>query len=190
MKKLYIFILAILFISNGQKAFSQEKFLGELRLFPYGSAPTGWMACEGQILNVNAYSALYSLLGIKYGGVNGQTFALPDLRGLAVIGGVNLGEISGTKSNTLTLNNLPTHSHTVPTFFFPCLSANGTINYPGKYAVNTARGNEFNTTSNANSSAINLNVSIVGGTQPVNNMQPYLVLRWCICVEGTYPSRP
>lgn len=190
MKKLLFILLGILVLTTS-KVTAQDAFLGELRLFPYGFTPKYWASCEGQLLPISQNTALFSLLGTNYGGNGTTNFQLPDLRGKAIMGaGYSYpGDQSGTTSNTLIPNQLPSHTHTMPATTVPCNNADGTTNTPGVYAVNTARGNEFNFTTNATATN-NLAVSAAGNSQAVNNMQPYLVMHWCICIAGIYPPRP
>ncbi len=96
-----------------------EPFLGEVRLFANNYAPRGWMFCEGQILNINQNQALYSLLGAVYGGDGVTTFALPDYRGrtpIHVSSTIPLGTAQGEANHTLTINEMPQHTHQVARF--------------------------------------------------------------------------
>lgn len=190
MKKLLFVLFSILALTMS-KVTAQDAFVGELRLFPYGFTPRNWMSCEGQLLSIGQNTALFILLGTNYGGNGSSTFGLPDLRGYAVMGGgaTSPGAKSGTAGNTLNSSQLPSHTHSLTATTVSCNNADGTTNTPGVYAVNTARGNEFNSVTNSTTTN-NLTVSTAGNSQPVNNMQPYLVMRWCICVSGIYPPRP
>lgn len=162
-----------------------EPFLSEIRLFSFDFPPKGWAFCNGQLLPINQNQALFSLLGTTYGG-NGQTnFALPNLQGQVPIhvgNGHTLGERAGTGSVTLTIQQLPQHIH-----FAQAAAADGD-------AV-AANGNYLGQFSNGYRDATNLvamspeAVSNVGGSQAHNNMQPYLVLNFCIALQGIFPSR-
>lgn len=172
-----------------------DAFIATILLFSGNFAPLGWAFCNGQLLQINQYSALFSLLGTTYGGDGKTTFGLPDLRGRIPVGfgqgpglqNINLGQQIGTNTNTLTISQMPTHSHT--------LSANATAtgrnllpvptnNYPAQNQDTT--GNYAATTDVAmNQQAI----SSVGGNQSVNNMQPTLGLNYIICLQGIYPTR-
>src|SRR5439155_16461480 len=104
---------------TGRGATMSEPFLGEIRIFPYNFAPRGWALCSGQILPIAQNTALFSLLGTTYGGNGQTTFGLPDLRGRTPVGvgqgpglsSIDLGEVSGTESVTLTQQNLAAHAH-------------------------------------------------------------------------------
>jgi microcystin-dependent protein len=190
MKKLIFFIF--LGVITHSTVIAQSPFIGELRLFPYNFTPSGWLACEGQLLPIAQNNALYSILGANYGGNGVYTFALPDLRGNAVVGTIDrfsMGTQDGSDFYTLTLNQLPAHTHNLNVTAIPCNNTSGTVTTPGYFGVNMARGNEFNSKTNVNTALTNLVVSSAGSSVPVSNMQPFLVLRWCICIEGSYPAR-
>jgi microcystin-dependent protein len=148
--------------------------------------PKGWAFCNGQLLPINQNQALFSLLGTTYGG-NGQTnFSLPDLRGRAPIhegSGHTLGERAGSSAVTVTIQQLPQHIHTVQV-----------TNVDQNRAAQPA-GNYLGPANNLYSSAANLttmsptSMSSVGGSQPHNNMMPYLVLNFCIALQGIFPSQ-
>jgi microcystin-dependent protein len=160
-----------------------EPFLGELRLMSWNFAPQGWAQANGQLLPINQNQALFSLLGTTYGG-NGQTnFALPNLQGRSPIhmgGNFTLGTVFGTESHTLTLNEMPAHTHAVgastkdgdqPQLGLPA-SANNLYGNPADL-VPLHPGTIPN----------------VGGSQPHQNASPSLVLLWCIALVGVFPSR-
>lgn len=199
MKKIRILFLLLfaLVLATGE-AKAQDACIGELRLFPYNFAPTGWLECAGQTLSISQYTALFSLLGTYYGGNGTSNFMLPNLQGRTPIMpgsvsglAISLGSTGGTETETMTAAQLPAHTHTTTNAtMVSCSNSSGTTNTPGVYAVNTARGNEFNTTSNASSGIMSVTVGSAGTSQPRNNMQPYTTLVWCICVNGTYPVRP
>lgn len=162
-----------------------EPFLGELKLFSYGQAPVGWALCNGQQLPINQNQALFALLGTTYGGNGQTTFALPDLRGrcaMHVGGGHIQGEAAGQQAVTLTISQLPQHLHV--------------LNAANADADNVAAaGNMFGAFNNGYGNAASLTsllpatVSNVGGSQPHENMSPYLTLSWCIALQGIFPSR-
>jgi microcystin-dependent protein len=162
-----------------------EPFLSEIRIFSFNFPPKGWAMCNGQLLPINQNQALFSLLGTTYGG-NGQTnFALPDLRGNASIhfgNGHTLGEKGGSSAVTVNIQQLPTHLHTLNATNTNGAIANPTNAYLG--AVNNMYGPPNNLTTMNPAS-----VSNVGGSQPHNNMMPYLVLNFCIALQGIFPSR-
>ncbi|MEX0739346.1 MAG: tail fiber protein [Pseudohongiella sp.] len=163
-----------------------EPYLGEIRVFSFNTIPKGWMRCEGQLLQTNQNQALFSLLGDVYGGNGSTTFALPDLRGrvpMHVSPAHKQGEAGGEATHTLTINELPPHSHAVA-----ASSAVGTVTTPeGNVWANSGDNPMYaerpDTKMQADALAHN------GGGQPHENMQPWQVLSLCISVEGIYPSR-
>jgi microcystin-dependent protein len=169
-----------------------EPFLSEIKIFSFNFAPKGWALCNGQLLPINQNQALFSLLGTTYGG-NGQTnFALPNLRGRAPLhegSGHTLGEAAGSSSVTLNIQQLPTHPHTLTSNL--CIGGNATnaaLGDPtGNYWANN--GKAIYSTSNPDSVHHPSAVTNVGGNQPHNNMQPYLVLNFCIALQGIFPSQ-
>jgi microcystin-dependent protein len=165
-----------------------EPFLGQLLLLPYNFAPVGWLLCQGQLLPIAQYDALFSLLGTTYGGDGQNTFALPDLRGRTPIGmGTGAsgtpyiqGETGGSEQVTITANSTPLHTH-VP-------GAAG-VTGDGQHANGTLMGDGqtiYRTANPAAAMAANT-LNIQGGSQPHNNLQPYLTLNWCIATEGIFP---
>ncbi len=169
-----------------------EPFLSEIRIFSFNFPPKGWAFCNGQLLPINQNQALFSLLGTTYGG-NGQTnFALPNLRGRAPISfgsGFTLGEAAGSSAVTLNIQQLPTHPHTLNSNM--CIGGNvinaalgdPTNNYWANNGKNQYATNTFDSVMHPTA------VTNVGGSQPHNNMQPYLVLNFCIALEGIFPSQ-
>ena len=197
MKKLYILVLLL---SIGlAKVYSQECYLGEIKIFAGNFAPKGWALCNGQIMSIQQNQALFSLLGTNYGGNGQTTFALPDLQGRTAIG-VNTshpdGQKDGEANHILTLAELPAHTHTLTNV---TITGNGSSTVGDKntpennyYARNPARGNEFNTQSNAQGANIALlptTINNAGGWQPHSNMAPYTTLNFIIAIQGIYPAR-
>ncbi|QIG39692.1 phage tail protein [Microbacterium sp. 4R-513] len=168
-----------------------DPFIGEIRCFGFNFAPRGWALCNGQLLSISQNTALFSLLGTMYGGNGQTTFGLPDLRGRTSLGfgqGPGLtnrtqGELAGSEAVTLTAGALPPHGHTV------AASATATTKNPsGSLPAVTGAGSSYGTTTD-----LTMSPSMIGGggsAQPHDNMQPYLVLNWCIALEGVFPSRP
>lgn len=164
-----------------------EPFLSEIRIMSFGFAPKGWATCDGQLLPINQNQALFALLGTTFGG-NGQTnFALPDLRTRTPIhvgSGHTLGERGGEPAHTLSIAELPTHTHTAQ-----ATSANGTALIPSNtLLLATSDGYEAY---RAPTSLVSLNpatVPNVGGSQAHLNMQPFLTLNFCIALQGIFPS--
>jgi microcystin-dependent protein len=164
-----------------------EPFIGQILLISWNWAPRGWALCNGQLLSIAQYNALFSLLGITYGGNGTTTFALPDLRGRVPLNqgdGLGLtprmlGESSGSESVTLLTPNLPAHNH------LAMVSSQG-----------SGRGGNFLAAGGITNSGPNDlvlspdTVSVAGNNVPHDNMQPYLVMNYIIALEGIYPSRP
>jgi microcystin-dependent protein len=162
-----------------------EPFLSEIKVMSFGFAPKGWAFCNGQLLPINQNQALFSLLGTTYGGDGRVTFGLPDLQVRAPMhtgNGHVLGERGGEQAHTLSITELPTHTHTWGATNTAANAPNPTSNLLGAAA-------EYN------ASATNLvamypgTLSTVGGSQPHANMQPYLTLNFCIALQGIFPSQ-
>jgi microcystin-dependent protein len=160
-------------------------YLSELRLFSFSFAPQGWAFCNGQLLPINQNQALFSLLGTTYGG-NGQTnFALPNMRGRVAIhegSGHTLGEAAGASAVTITQQTMPQHLH-----FEQGTSANGSSPLPNGNVL--AAANNLYTGAAALTNLLPASLTNVGGSQAHNNMMPYLVLNWCIALQGIFPSQ-
>lgn len=171
-----------------------DQFLGQLLTFGFNFAPQGWATCSGQILSIQQNTALFSLLGTTFGGNGQTTFALPDLRGRTVrhagssagpgLQQVLLGEVGGTETVTLTVNNLPSHNHTMAV----AVNTNaGNSNVP---TLNLAASTDaYSEDVTPNQFLKGVNSSIAGGGQPVQINNPYLVMNTCIALVGIYPSR-
>ena len=162
-----------------------EPFLGEIRLVSFNFPPKGWAQCNGQLLPINQNQALFALLGTTYGG-NGQTnFALPDLRGRTPVHfgpGVTLGQKAGAEAHTLTLGELPQHTH----------AANASAADGDTPVASDTVFASFNNGYRADGGLRAVQpatVSSVGGGQPHTNMQPYLVLDYIIALQGIFPSQ-
>ncbi|HEV8370196.1 MAG TPA: tail fiber protein [Pyrinomonadaceae bacterium] len=161
-----------------------EPFLAEIRIFSFNFAPKGWAMCNGQLLPINQNQALFSLLGTTFGGDGRVNFALPDQRGSTPIHvgkGHTLGEKGGEQAHTLSIAELPTHTHV--------LQGSNT-----NAATNSPTGNVLaNATAayHAPTSLVALNpgsVTNTGGSQAHLNMQPFLALTFCIALQGIFPS--
>ena len=174
-----------------------DPFVAEIRIFPFNFAPKGWAKCNGQLLPISQNTALFSLLGTIYGGDGKSTFALPDLQGRAAMmydqgPGLSLhyiGETGGQDAVTLLTSEMPNHNHT------PLLArAAGGQADPVGHMHGTA-GTQLpppNFYADALGSAQTMNpvaLSVAGGDLPHNNLMPYLVVTFCIALQGVYPPR-
>ncbi|MCL2396377.1 MAG: tail fiber protein [Acidimicrobiaceae bacterium] len=168
-----------------------DQFIGEIRIFPFNFAPSGWAFAAGQLLPINQNTALFALLGTTYGGNGTTNFALPDLRGRVPINmgsgsGLSpytLGQLGGTESTTLTVTQLPSHGHPVQS------SDGGATTGRSVGAVLARTGTN---TYAASPDGSTMNASMIGNTgsnQPVNKVQPFLALNFCIALTGIFPSR-
>jgi microcystin-dependent protein len=165
-----------------------EPFLSEIKIVSFNFPPKGWALCNGQFLPINQNQALFALLGTTYGGNGQTTFALPNLRGRLPIhmgNGHTLGEAAGSTSVTVNIQQLPTHMHGLQ-----AVNANATTNSPNNTTMfaNSTASQAYQPPANLVAMAANA-VSSVGGSQPHNNMMPYLVLNFIIALQGIFPSR-
>lgn len=194
------------------QACGSEPFIGEICLFPYNFCPRGYAETAGQIMSIAQNTALFSLLGTTFGGNGQTTFALPDLRGrTAVHNGqgpglspISLGEMLGSETQTLTINQMPAHSHTATTTVSASSQlmaniSNGSTDTPaGAVLARQARTNIYGAGPAAtamDASAITTTatatttVAPAGANQPFSTRDPSLGLTYCIALEGIYPSR-
>ena len=192
-RKLITYFIAFFIIVNIQ---AQNQYLGEIKICSFNFAPKGWAFCEGQLLAISQNPALYSLLGTTYGG-NGQTnFALPDLRGRMVIGtgdGYVLGQIGGEVSHTLTNAEMPLHNH-----ILTATNSAATTNKPSSQTMLASPADIIfpQVTKKVNTYAApgsvvqlsHLTSGSVGGSQPHNNMMPFITVRYIIALQGIFPS--
>ena len=162
-----------------------EPFLSEIRLMSFTFAPKGWALCNGQLLPINQNQGLFSLLGTTFGGDGRVNFALPDLRGrvpLHVGSGHTLGERAGEQAHTLSIGELPTHTHALRA---STVASGGTDNPAGNFLGSAS--NLYHTPA----SLTPMNAGTIGpqgGSQPHLNMQPFLTLSFCIALQGIFPS--
>ena len=180
-----------------------DQFLAEIRIFPFDFAPIQWAFCNGQLLPVSQFTALFSLIGTFYGGDGRSTFQLPNLQGCCAIDAgqgpglseYSIGESGGSTNVTLTGQELPIHSHD----FMVKAAADATTASAGGNVYERANFNA------QGSSAIDLHlhsdgagqyqaqaanaIGVSGGSQPHNNMMPYLTLNFCIAMQGIFPPR-
>ena len=164
-----------------------EPFLSEIRLFSFGFPPKGWATCDGQLLPINQNQALFSLLGTTYGGDGRTNFALPDLRSKTPIhvgNGHTLGERGGEQAHTLSISEIPTHTHSLIG-----TSNTGTLVIAAGNLLGTSPSQMYQAPDN-NLTAMNAaSIASIGGSQAHLNMQPFLVLNFCIALQGIFPSQ-
>lgn len=195
MKKITILLVVFMSLFSVNKTVAQsEPFIGQIAVVAFNYAPQGWAKCEGQLLPIAQNQALFALLGTTYGGDGMTTFALPDLRGRVPMGDGNgpgltprvLGEKSGSETNTLTIAQMPMHNHTVN-----ASTVDGDQNLPtGSIPANTKALDKEYTSSGANTTMSPSMIGVSGGSQPVNNIQPYTTLTYIIALQGIWPTRP
>jgi microcystin-dependent protein len=168
-------------------------FLGEIRMFGFTFAPQGWALCNGQTLAISQNTALFSLLGTTYGGNGQTTFQLPNLQSRVAVHfgqGPGLsqyvqGQTGGLENVTLTVNQMPAHNHLVN-----ATSSAATVNGPGtRFLGHVQAGAPPIYAATTNDTMAPTMISVAGSSQPHTNIQPYLVLNFCIALAGLFPSR-
>ncbi len=165
-----------------------QPYVGEIRMFAGNFAPAGWMFCEGQLLPISEYETLFNLIGTTYGGDGQSTFALPDLRGRIPLhfgNGFTLAETGGVETVTLTVSQIPQHSHAF-------LGTSGTANQTnpsGNVVAQSLGGATLFNSANPTAAMAANSTSQVGGSQPHNNFQPYLCVDFIISLFGIFPSQ-
>jgi microcystin-dependent protein len=180
-------------------------FLGEIKMISWNFAPKGWAFCNGQQLPINQNQALFSILGTTYGGNGQTTFALPDLRGrrpLHVGNGITLGQTGGTPAVTITIATMAAHIHppsansgagntntpdptVAPTGNRVLSQSDGSTGSPAQpFGVNI-----YSSASQPNTILAPASVTNIGGSQPHENMSPYLTLNFVIALQGVFPSQ-
>ncbi len=172
-----------------------DPFVAEIRIFAGNFAPKGWALCNGQLMSISQNTALFSLLGTYYGGDGKSTFALPNLQASAPLNwgqgpGLSyrdLGETGGETAVTLFQTEMPVHTHTAQGF----ANAGGQGPANNVWAEANTRGISVYTASNLSQNVEMSPQALVmaGGNQPHNNLMPYLVLNFCIAMQGIYPPR-
>jgi microcystin-dependent protein len=159
--------------------------MSEIKLISWNFAPKGWAFCSGQLLPINQNQALFSLLGTTYGGDGRVTFGLPDLRGRTPIhqgAGFTLGQKGGEEFHTITMNEMPTHEH-----FPQALNEAGNTIIPGGNYLAKSDTQVYAGPNNL-TAMVDSSITYVGGGQPHENRQPYLVLNMVIALQGVLPS--
>lgn len=178
-----------------------EPYLGQIMMFAGNFAPTGWMLCQGQLLPIAQYSALFAILGTSFGGDGVRTFGLPDLRSRVPVGtgqgpGLTnyvIGEQAGSESVALTVNQMPSHNHMVGVSNAAGTSTDPTNQLVGQ--INTGTSRQPTTTAMGYAPVPQTGtmapgaVSMNGNNQPHANIQPVLGITYCIAYQGVFPSR-
>ncbi len=170
-------------------------FVAEIRIFGFNFAPRGWAFCDGQILPISQNTALFSLLGTTYGGNGQSTFALPNFQGSGAIQAgqgpglslYDLGQTGGEPFVTLLDSEMPIHAHQAFATSGGADQAGPGGNIWAQAVSDQGAFNYYNTTDGATMSPLAL--QIAGGSQPHNNMMPYLTLNFCIALQGVFPPR-
>ncbi len=172
-----------------------DPFVAEIRIFGFNFAPTGWAQCNGQILPISQNTALFSLLGTTYGGNGQSTFALPNLEGSVPMfwgqgAGLSLydeGQQGGSEFVTLLTSEIPLHNHNLMSL----QSFAGSANIPTNnvFAKTVDPFKPYTPTVNPLGQMADVDLAPVGGSLPHNNLQPYLVLNFCIALQGVFPPR-
>jgi len=179
-------------LSPKPAAAQADPFIGQIMMVGYTFCPRGWANADGQLLPISQNSALFSLYGTTFGGDGRTTFALPDLRGrvpMHVGTGQGLspnrmGDKAGTENNSLSVNQLPNHSHALNV----ARSSGNTTTPQDTFLAGTGRDRDY--TSTGTDTTMNANaIGSTGGGQPIDNMQPFLVIRYCVALQGIFPSR-
>lgn len=168
-----------------------DGFIGEIRLVAFDRAPAGWLFCQGQALPISQYQALFVILGTQYGGNGTTNFALPDLRGSVPLAWDTdhfpVGDRGGAAQVTLTQSNLPAHSHGLT-----AASATGSTPSPQNALFAAPRTGRVPQPAYSTSPALTMAgdaLGAAGGSQPHNNLQPYLALNFIIAYDGVSPPR-
>ena len=166
-------------------------YLGEIRLFSFNFPPRNWAQCNGQILPVNQYQALFALLGTFYGGNGVSTFALPNLQGSAPIhmgkylgNNFSLGQSGGEATHALKINEIPSHTHSLT-----ASSSTASAPSPSGNLWAVLSSDAYAPQASANTNLSPLSLASTGNSQGHDNMAPYLTLNFCIAMAGIFPSR-
>jgi microcystin-dependent protein len=163
-----------------------QPFIGEIRLFAGNFAPSGWSFCDGSLLAITEYEALFTLIGTTYGGDGRATFALPDMRSRVPLhqgSGFILGQNGGTETVVLSINQIPSHTHPPQVS-----SGGGASNNPARNVWANWTGNQFS--DQGAGSLMNAGVNgFTGNNQPHDNMLPYLSVNFIISLFGVFPSQ-
>ena len=177
---------------------SVTPYVGEIMLFAGQNAPSGWMFCEGQLLSTTDSDnlPLFSLIGNRYGGdIRSRTFKLPDLRGRAIINqGLSdrqIGDIGGTATQTVPLSAMPKHTHNIQTILGQLGDSASPVGRKlGAYKkVEQEQGSPYSIKEITSQPMSPSAIGVAGGGQPLNNLPPFLTMRYAIAVKGEFPSK-
>jgi microcystin-dependent protein len=174
-----------------------EPFIGQVMMFAGNFAPRGWAFCQGQLLSIAQNTALFSILGTTYGGNGQTTFALPDLRGRYPmqpgqgpgLSPRTLGEQGGSETVTLISTQMPAHTHSHTAFAEAGDSISPQGNFNAGLTLSGSGTQESLYASSANTTMNPASIGVAGGSQPHNNMPPFLCINFIIALEGIFPSR-
>jgi microcystin-dependent protein len=165
-------------------------YLGEVRMMGFGFPPKGWALCNGQTVAINQNQALFALLGTMYGGNGVSTFQLPNLQSRVPVhrstdGTYVQGATAGVEAVTVLITQMPAHAHA-----FVGTTATANTRVPTGLLATSAVATDYYYSPPTNQTALNpASISPAGGNQPHSNIQPYLVLNYCIALQGVFPSR-
>ncbi|MCA8832986.1 tail fiber protein [Hymenobacter sp. BT728] len=166
-----------------------QPYVGEISIFAGNFAPAGWMFCEGQLLPISENETLFNLIGTTYGGDGQETFALPNLQSRVPVhqgNGYTMAETGGVETVKLTLNQIPAHTHTVGV-----TTTAGTSASPlgGVFADSGSNSAQYTQATTGLVTQPSQTLGAMGGSQPHDNMQPYLAVRYIISLFGIFPSQ-
>ncbi len=162
-----------------------QPYVGEIRMFAGNFAPAGWMFCDGQLLPISENETLFQLIGTTYGGDGESTFALPQLQGRLPMhqgNGFILAETGGVEEVTLTVQQIPQHTHA-----WIASTAPGNVNNPNNAYLANSTSVKIYLEDSEDSTMFNSSVSPIGGSQPHTNFQPYLCVNFIISLFGIFP---
>jgi microcystin-dependent protein len=188
-----VMVVAAMLTSTPIFAQASDPYLGQVMAVGFTFCPRGWTEADGQIMSIQQNSALFSLYGTTYGGNGTTTFALPDLRGRVAIHtgtGPGLppviqGQVMGTPTTTLTIGNLPAHTHSMNA----SAAANSSSDPSGNLLSTFASGQHIYAPNPAGKVMSSQSIGTTGSNIPFDQYQPSLVLRYCVALQGVFPSR-
>jgi len=187
-------------LTFSSSASASEPFIGQITMFGGTFAPRSWAFCDGQLLSISGNTALFSILGTTYGGDGRTTFGLPDLRGRSPIhkgqgaglSNISLGQRGGNETTTLTVVNMPNHTHDVSATLKAVNTSGNNETPEGNVLAKKSRSKNYSSSTPdvaMNTSAIEVVATATGGNQAFSNRSPYLAVNYIIALQGVYPSR-